>query len=349
MDLKRSMSPDLFAVSGVQSCPGSALPSSSRPGCTGTESTPGPDANLPARPRANADSALIRAIQGGLPLVEQPFAAIAADLGWTEEAVIEGIRALMAQGAIKRLGVVVRHQELGYGANAMVVWDLPDAQVDALGQRIGALPFVTLCYRRPRRLPEWPYNLFTMIHGRDRAAVLSQVAQLKVDLETELGPLVNAVLFSGQRFKQRGAFYRTATATADADLSARVDLGPGCQPDPTGRGEAVGEGRGKDLTTLDRPRLQSKPPFQTQSQSQFMPDSKPDSKPKPLVQSQFQSQSKVKSQTRPKPKVKLLGIVRPNTLNTMEPLPGPKPSPNPQIPAVTFPARSMNLGRELPA
>jgi DNA-binding Lrp family transcriptional regulator len=179
-----------------------------------------------------ADSALIRAIQGGLPLVERPFAAIAAELGWTEEAVIERIRALMAQGAIKRLGVVVRHQELGYGANAMVVWDLPDAKVDTLGQRIGALPFVTLCYRRPRRPPEWPYNLFTMIHGRDRAAVLTQVARLKADLETELGPLDNAVLFSGQRFKQRGAFYRpanpassttaTVTTTASATTSANL-------------------------------------------------------------------------------------------------------------------------------
>ena len=152
------------------------------------------------------DSALIRAIQGGLPMVERPFAAIAADLGWTEEAVIERIRALQAQGAIKRLGVVVRHQELGYGANAMVVWDLPDAQVDALGQRIGALPFVTLCYRRPRRPPNWPYNLFTMIHGRDHAAVLAQVEDLKRDLE--LAAVPSAMLFSGRRFKQRGAIYR---------------------------------------------------------------------------------------------------------------------------------------------
>jgi len=188
------------------------------------------------------DSALIRAIQGGLPLVERPFAAIAAELGWTEEAVLERIKALMAQGAIKRLGVVVHHQELGYGANAMVVWDLPDAQVDALGRRIGMLPFVTLCYRRPRRPPAWPYNLFTMIHGRDRAAVLTLVAQLKADLERELGPLTNAVLFSGRRFKQRGAFYRSAATAASvsastvADPSARVDLTPGWQPDLAGGG-----------------------------------------------------------------------------------------------------------------
>ena len=336
MDLKRFMIPDPFAASGVQRCPGSVLPSNSRPGCTGTESTPGPDAEPPARPRANADSALIRAIQGGLPLVERPFAAIAVELGWTEEAVIEGIRALMAQGAIKRLGVVVRHQELGYGANAMVVWDLPDAQVDALGQRIGALPFVTLCYRRPRRPPAWPYNLFTMIHGRDRAAVLSQVAQLKAELETELGPLVNAVLFSGQRFKQRGAFYRSTSASASAsavDLSVRVDLAPGWQPDLTGSGEAGGEGYGKDLRPLTRPQSQPQPQAQAQAQAE----------------AQTQAQSETKPKLRSRPKSKVMGIFRPNPLVTMEPRPGSKPSPNPQSSAVPFPAWTLNLGRELPA
>ena len=348
MDLKRSMNPDFFAASGVQRGPGSALTSNSRPGCTGTDSTPDPDAEPPARPHANADSALIRAIQGGLPLVERPFAAIAAELGWTEVAVIEGIRALMAQGAIKRLGVVVRHQELGYGANAMVVWDLPDAQVDALGQRIGALPFVTLCYRRPRRPPEWPYNLFTMIHGRDRAAVLSQVAQLKADLETELGPLINAVLFSGQRFKQRGAFYRTAIATtatatananANADPSARVDLAAGWQPDLTCSGEAVGEGLGKNLTPLTRPQSQSQP----KSQSLAQPNTQPKS------QSQLQPQLQPKPKLKPRTKSKVMGIFRPNPLVTMEPPPGSKPAPNPQSPAVSFPLWSMKLGRELPA
>ena len=279
------------------------------------------------------DSALIRAIQGGLPLVERPFAAIAADLGWTEEAVIERIQALQAQGAIKRLGVVVRHQELGYDANAMVVWDLPDAQVDALGQRIGALPFVTLCYRRPRRPPEWPYNLFTMIHGRDRAAVLTQVARLKANLEMELGSLANAVLFSGQRFKQRGAFYRSAAsavtvsvstspvsisavstsavaiADAVADSSARVDLNPGWQPELAGEGQAGGEGHGQDRTPP--PRLRPSP--------------------------------------KAKAKSKVMRIFRPNPLATPEPPPGTKPAINPQAPAVSFPAWSMNLGRELPA
>jgi siroheme decarboxylase len=159
-------------------------------------------------PGQPGDAALIQAIQGGLPLVERPFAAIAAELGREEGAVIARIQELLAAGAIKRLGVIVRHQELGYGANAMVVWDLPDAAVDALGRRIGQRPSVTLCYRRPRRLPAWPYNLFTMIHGRDRAGVLMQVEAIKRDFD--LGSVTSEVLFSGQRFKQRGAYYQPA-------------------------------------------------------------------------------------------------------------------------------------------
>ena len=159
------------------------------------------------------DTALIEAIQGGLPLVERPFAAVAAAIGVDEAAVLARLGELLASGTIKRLGVVVRHQELGYRANAMVVWDLPDAAVDGLGERIGTLPFVTLCYRRPRRLPDWPYNLFTMIHGRGREAVLEHVAAISRILD--LGAVPHAVLFSGQRFKQRGAHYRSARLASE--------------------------------------------------------------------------------------------------------------------------------------
>jgi DNA-binding Lrp family transcriptional regulator len=117
-------------------------------------------------------------------------------------------------GLIKRLGVIVRHRELGYEANAMVVWDIADARVDDVGDRFGAFDFVTLCYRRPRRLPAWPYNLFCMIHGRQRQAVLARI--------DELGRVPGAagapreVLFSVRRFKQRGAIRLGTAAAAEA-------------------------------------------------------------------------------------------------------------------------------------
>lgn len=155
------------------------------------------------------DQPLIAAIQGGLPLVPRPFAAIAAQLGWDEAAVIRRINELQQGGIIKRLGVVVRHRELGYRANAMVVWDVPDEQVAELGRCLSGFEFVTLCYRRPRHLPEWPYNLFCMIHGQDREAVLEKF-QLIIE-SCGLQDTPKAVLFSRRRFKQRGAIYRPAT------------------------------------------------------------------------------------------------------------------------------------------
>ncbi len=156
-------------------------------------------------PLDERDRALVRAVQGGLPLVPRPYAAVAAAAGMSEAEVIARLRRLAAEGVIRRLGVVVRHRELGYTANAMVVWDVPDDRVAGLGRCLARYPFVTLCYRRPRRPPAWPYNLFCMIHGRSREGVLAQVEQLV--RECGLDALPRAVLFSRRRFKQRGAWY----------------------------------------------------------------------------------------------------------------------------------------------
>ena len=155
-----------------------------------------------------SDQRLVAAIQSGLPLVSHPFAEIGASIGLSESEVIERIQAMLADGTIKRLGVVVRHHELGYRANAMVVWNIPDDQVDEAGQRIGSVDFISLCYRRPRRLPDWPYNLFSMIHGQDRDAVLRNIECL-ID-RCGLEDIQYEVLFSRRRFKQRGARYIAA-------------------------------------------------------------------------------------------------------------------------------------------
>lgn len=162
-----------------------------------------------ANPRENRPSALDRrllaAIQQGLPLCPRPYAVVADVVGLSESEVIARIERLLADGTIKRLGVVVRHRELGYRANAMVVWAVPEDEVEAVGRRLGQLSCVTLSYRRPARPPAWPYTLFTMIHGRDRATVLAQVEAIKQ--EQGLAAIDSAVLFSGRCFKQRGAHY----------------------------------------------------------------------------------------------------------------------------------------------
>ena len=154
---------------------------------------------------SDRDRRLLAGLQDGLPLVSRPYAALAEAVGMTEDEVRRRLARLTDWGIIKRLGVVVRHRELGYRANAMTVWDVPDDAVAQAGRTLAALDFVTLCYRRPRRMPTWPYNLFTMIHGRDREQVQERIEQLRESCG--LGQVQYDVLFSQRRFKQRGARY----------------------------------------------------------------------------------------------------------------------------------------------
>lgn len=154
---------------------------------------------------SDVDRRLLEFASAGFTLKARPFLGLARAVGITEGEAIDRLRALQASGAIKRLGLIVRHHELGYRANAMVVWDIPDDRVDAVGARMARLPFVTLCYRRRRALPDWPYNLFAMIHGTDREVVGQQIGELVERLDLQEAP--RSVLFSRRRFKQRGASY----------------------------------------------------------------------------------------------------------------------------------------------
>ncbi len=125
------------------------------------------------------DLALIAATQSGLPLVSRPYHAIAERLGIPAEEVMARLRAMLANGAIRRIGLVPNHYALGYIANGMSVWDVADERVDELGERIGRLDFVSHCYRRPRRPPLWPYNLFAMLHGKSREEVNAYAAEIR--------------------------------------------------------------------------------------------------------------------------------------------------------------------------
>ena len=165
-----------------------------------------------AAPATEADAAdrhLLSAIEDGLPLVPRPFAKVAQSLGWTETEVLDRLRRLCAGGVVSRFGLVVRHRSLGYRANAMAVWDVPDDGVDRVAADFAGQSFVTLCYRRPRRRPRWPYNLFCMIHGRDRLTVEGQIGRLNDTAGTQALP--QAVLFSRRCFKQRGARFSGET------------------------------------------------------------------------------------------------------------------------------------------
>jgi siroheme decarboxylase len=156
----------------------------------------------PAPPAlTSAERELVARSAAGLPLVPRPY----ADLGMPEQAAIETLRRWVDAGVVRRIGAVLRHRALGYAANAMVVWDVPDDTVSQAGAHLAADPAVTLCYRRARALPDWPYNLYGMVHGRERSRVVTEIE--RIGSAPELAGHARAILFSQRCFTQRAARY----------------------------------------------------------------------------------------------------------------------------------------------
>lgn len=124
------------------------------------------------------DLAIMRATQAGLPLTPQPYLDVAEQLGLTADIVMKRMAAMQEKGIIRRIGAIPNHYKLGYRFNGMTVWNVPDENIDELGQIIGQLDFVSHCYHRPRHLPEWPYNLFAMVHGKSQADVDEKIQQI---------------------------------------------------------------------------------------------------------------------------------------------------------------------------
>ena len=148
------------------------------------------------------DRQIILATQSGLPLEPQPYHAVARQIGVSAEEVMARMHRMLETGMIRRIGVVPNHYALGYKANGMTVWDVPDEKVDELGERVGALDFVSHCYHRPRHLPDWPYNFFAMVHGHDKAEAAEQVRQIAELLgDADRG---HDILFSTRILKKTG-------------------------------------------------------------------------------------------------------------------------------------------------
>jgi len=156
--------------------------------------------------RAELDRRIVLATQSGLPLVVRPYAVVAEMLGVAEDRVRERLAAMLADGRIRRIGAVPNHYAIGYTANGMSVWDIDAGVIDAVGERVGALDFVTHCYRRPRHLPDWPYNLFAMVHAASREAALERVDEIAARIAAEFPGACRGrdVLFSSGILKKTG-------------------------------------------------------------------------------------------------------------------------------------------------
>jgi siroheme decarboxylase len=151
-----------------------------------------------------SDQGLAALAERGLSLVQRPFDLWAAELGWSPSAVLDTLKRWKTLGTLRRFGMVVRHHDVGFSANAMTVVQAPPAQVDALGQALAAQPGVTLAYQRETD-SRWPYNLYFMVHGRERAGAEQLVKQALA--ASGAANLPHVSLFSGRRFKQTGGRY----------------------------------------------------------------------------------------------------------------------------------------------
>jgi DNA-binding Lrp family transcriptional regulator len=148
------------------------------------------------------DRQIITASQAGLPLTPQPYQTIADALEISAEIVMQRLSAMQEQGVIRRIGAVPNHYRLGYKFNGMTVWNIADEHIDEMGACVGQLDFVSHCYQRSRHLPEWPYNLFAMVHSKTEEGVKEQqeiIAELLGDYNLE-----QDVLYSTRILKKTG-------------------------------------------------------------------------------------------------------------------------------------------------
>jgi len=148
------------------------------------------------------DRRIVLATQSGLPVIAEPYRQVAEELCITTQLLMNRLEAMKKDNRIRRIGVVPNHYKLGYTANGMSVWDINDEVIDEVGEQIGKLDMVTHCYQRPRFLPEWPYNLFAMIHGHDREEVLHKVEQITGILGSKSRK--HDILFSTRILKKTG-------------------------------------------------------------------------------------------------------------------------------------------------
>ena len=156
------------------------------------------------------DWLIVEATQAGLPLTPSPYHTIAEQIGIDAEQVMERLENMISQGVIRRIGAVPNHYKLGYRSNGMSVWDVTDEKIDELGRAVAALEFVSHCYHRPRHLPDWPYNLFAMVHGRESESTEGMI-QAIADLLGEFNH-GHTVLYSEQILKKTGFRLHADTA-----------------------------------------------------------------------------------------------------------------------------------------
>jgi DNA-binding Lrp family transcriptional regulator len=159
---------------------------------------------LDRQPYDECDIAVIRALQGDMPVVSEPYAPAAAELGMTEQAFLDHLAGMQERGILRRVAAILYHRRAGFSANGMGVWKVPDAQIEDIGRRMASVRGISHCYQRPT-YEDWPYSVFTMAHGRSKEecdAVLDAIAE-------QTGISGRATLYSSTEFKKIRLLYFT--------------------------------------------------------------------------------------------------------------------------------------------
>jgi DNA-binding Lrp family transcriptional regulator len=154
-------------------------------------------------PLTDFERDVVRVLQGHMPLVPRPFEGAAAELGVTTERLLETTRDLDRRGVLRRFSAVLKHRKAGFTANGMACWVIPEERIAQAGAAAAACPSVSHCYQRPAHPPRWPYNLFTMVHGRTRGEVETVVERI----HREIGPVEHTILYSQREFKKERVHY----------------------------------------------------------------------------------------------------------------------------------------------
>jgi DNA-binding Lrp family transcriptional regulator len=150
----------------------------------------------------NIDKSIIKIIQENIPITTTPFKDIANILNISEDEVIKRIERMKENGIIRRFGAVLKHQKAGITANGMIVWNIPDDKVEEIGKKFAGFKEVSHCYERPR-IDKWPYNVFTMVHGKNR----EECIQIAKKLSEISGIKDYNILFSEKEFKKSSMKY----------------------------------------------------------------------------------------------------------------------------------------------
>jgi DNA-binding Lrp family transcriptional regulator len=148
---------------------------------------------------------VIRALQGDMPVIAEPYAPAASQLNIPQGQLLEHLQAMQERRLLRRVAAILFHRRAGFSANGMGVWKVPDERVLELGSRMAAFRGISHCYQRPT-YPDWPYSVFTMAHGRSKQecdAILESIA-------ADTGIADRAILYSSTEFKKIRLEYFTS-------------------------------------------------------------------------------------------------------------------------------------------